>query len=88
MSGDVLLLALAKAGEAARIEACKPGRCGEGTGCEIGPCYCSTVAAHAAIVAFLSRVADVHAGAYAGMDARGVLKHLAAAVAAAAGKDG
>jgi len=50
---DPIRAALDAAGEAARIEACKPGCCGEGTGCEIGPCYCSTVAARAAIAAFL-----------------------------------
>jgi hypothetical protein len=45
--------ALDKAAEAARIEACKPGRCGEGTGCEVEPCHCSREAATAAVAAFL-----------------------------------
>ena len=50
---DPIHAALDAAGEAARLEACRPGCCGEGTGCEIGPCYCSTVAARAAVAAFL-----------------------------------
>jgi hypothetical protein len=45
--------ALRAAGEAARIAGCQPGCCGEGTGCEVGPCHCAKVAAAAAIAAFL-----------------------------------
>ena len=48
--------ALDKAAEATRIETCKPGRCGEGTGCEVGPCHCSRVAAANAITKFLRAV--------------------------------
>jgi hypothetical protein len=50
---DPIRAALDKAADAARIEACKPGCCGEGTGCEVGPCHCSRVAAAAAIATFL-----------------------------------
>jgi hypothetical protein len=55
---DPIRAALDKAAEAARIEACKPGCCGEGTGCEVGPCHCSRVAAAAAIAAFLRALTD------------------------------
>ncbi len=55
---DPIRAALEKAAEAARIRACKPGCCGEGTGCEVGPCYCSRVAAAAAVAAFLRALPD------------------------------
>ena len=55
---DPIRAALDKAAEAARIEACKPGCCGEGTGCEVGPCHCSRVAAAAAVAAFLRALKD------------------------------
>ena len=55
---DPIRAALEKAAEAARIEACKPGCCGEGTGCEVGPCHCSRVAAAAAVAAFLRALPD------------------------------
>ena len=55
---DPIRAALEKAAEAARIEACKPGCCGEGTGCEVGPCHCSRVAAAAAVAAFLHALPD------------------------------
>jgi hypothetical protein len=55
---DPIRAAIKKAAEAARIEACKPGCCGEGTGCEVGPCHCSRVAAAAAIAAFLRALPD------------------------------
>lgn len=42
----------------------------------------------AAIVAFLRGAANVHAGCYSGMDPRGTLKHLAAAVERAAKEAG
>jgi hypothetical protein len=76
--------ALRAAAEAARIAGCQPGCCGEGTGCEVGPCHCAHVASAAAIAAFLRRAADVHAGCYVGMEIREALRHLAAAVEAAA----
>jgi hypothetical protein len=53
MNNPITNAALAKAAEAARMQACKPGCCGEGTGCEVGPCHCSRVAAAAAVAAFL-----------------------------------
>ncbi len=53
MTNPITNAALDKAAEAVRIEACKPGCCGEGTGCEVGPCHCSRVAAAAAVNAFL-----------------------------------
>ena len=58
MTADAIRAALDAAAEAARTEACKPGCCGEGTGCEIGPCYCSKVAATAAVAAFLRALPD------------------------------
>jgi hypothetical protein len=58
MTDLAIKAALDAAGEAARIESCKPGCCGEGTGCEIGPCYCSQVSARAAVVAFLRALPD------------------------------
>ncbi len=48
---DPIRAALDKAAEAVRIEACKPGCCGEGTGCEVEPCHCSREAATAAVAA-------------------------------------
>lgn len=39
------------AGEAARRAMIVPGCCMEGTGCEMPPCHCSTVAARAALAA-------------------------------------
>jgi hypothetical protein len=56
---DPIRAALDKAAEAARIEACKPGCCGEGTGCEVGPCHCSRVAAAAAVAAFFRALPDL-----------------------------
>jgi hypothetical protein len=50
---DPIRAALDAAGEAARIAACQPECCLEGTGCEVGPCHCSRVGAVAAIAAFL-----------------------------------
>jgi hypothetical protein len=52
------------------------------------PCQLCREGAPAAIVAFLRAAADVHAGCYSGMDPRGTLKHLAAAVDRAAKEAG
>jgi hypothetical protein len=60
MAADpTITAALRAAAEAARIAGCQPGCCGEGTGCEVGPCHCARVAATAAIAAFLRALPDV-----------------------------
>ena len=53
MSRSIIAAALQAAAEAARIAGTQPGCCGQGTGCEVGPCHCATVASRAAIAAFL-----------------------------------
>jgi hypothetical protein len=50
---DAIRKALEVAGEAVRQSIIKPPGCMEGTGCELPPCHCSSVAAAAAIAAFL-----------------------------------
>lgn len=52
--------ALRAASEAARIAGCQPGCCGEGTGCEVGPCHCAHVSSAAAIAAFLRALPAKH----------------------------
>lgn len=52
-ASDAVRVAMRVAAEAARIAGTQPGCCGEGTGCEVGPCHCSAVAARAAVAAFL-----------------------------------
>lgn len=46
---DQIKDALRAASEAARKAFIVPGCCTEGTGCELPPCYCSRVAAAAAV---------------------------------------
>jgi hypothetical protein len=53
MSDEVIKRALEGAGEAVRQAIIKPPCCMEGTGCELPPCHCASVAAAAAIAAFL-----------------------------------
>lgn len=50
---DPVAEALRAAGEAARQAFIVPGCCMEGTGCEMPPCHCASVAAAAAIATFL-----------------------------------
>ena len=52
MTSDQVAQALKAAGEAARQAIIVPGCCMEGTGCEMPPCHCSSVAAAAAIAAY------------------------------------
>lgn len=52
MSAEVKA-ALEAAGEAARKALVRPGCCMEGTGCEVCPCHCASLAAAAAIASFL-----------------------------------
>lgn len=54
MQSDPIKAALEVAGEAVRQNLIKPPCCMEGTGCELPPCHCSSVAAAAAITAFLN----------------------------------
>lgn len=51
MSDDFAARIVEAAGEAARRAMIVPGCCMEGTGCEMPPCHCSTVAARAALAA-------------------------------------
>lgn len=53
MSDAAIKAALEAAGEAARKAIITPGCCIEGTGCEVCPCHCASVAASAAVAAFL-----------------------------------
>lgn len=77
--------ALRAAAEAARIAGCQPGCCGEGTGCEVGPCHCSHVAAAAAIAAFLRALGSMPMKQVGGVWIGPVgCRDLAAAVEAAA----
>lgn len=57
---STITAALRAACEAARIAGCQPGCCGEGTGCEVGPCHCAHVSSAAAIAAFLRALPQVH----------------------------
>lgn len=54
---DAIKAALEAAGEAARKAIITPGCCMEGTGCEVCPCHCASVAASAAVAAFLEAMA-------------------------------
>jgi hypothetical protein len=56
---DAIRKALEAAGEAVRQSLIKPPCCMEGTGCELPPCHCSSVAAAAAIAAFLEALPPV-----------------------------
>lgn len=58
MTAPAIQAALEKAGEAVRVAIVRPGCCMEGTGCELPPCHCASVAASAAIVAFLRALED------------------------------
>lgn len=54
MSDPAIKAALEQAGEAVRIAMMRPGCCmAAGAGCELPPCHCATVAAAAAVAAFL-----------------------------------
>lgn len=53
MTDAAIKAALEAAGEAVRQAIIKPPCCMEGTGCELPPCHCSSVAAAGAIAAFL-----------------------------------
>lgn len=55
---DPIKAALEAAGEAVRQNLIKPPCCMEGTGCELPPCHCSSVAAAAAIAAFLEAMPE------------------------------
>ncbi len=50
---DAIKRALDAAGEAVRLAINQPPCCMEGCGCKLPPCHCSSVAATAAVAAFL-----------------------------------